>query len=310
MSGSFNTLSGATLFQSNAVTGGANDVEVNNLLVDNDVVIEGDCTVNGILTAVVDVTAAGVEGSVQIRGPTGGLFWDNQLNYNSATNTLTTENLYVPGDAQIGNNSVDTLTVLATTEFSNNVQFGNSNTDNVSYYSTSKYMYGLYKYIPSYTQTAFPASSGVGVTIDEFVLYQNYNVHLYNMKTASTTTRPSLRFFQNTNDVTQLYGACTHSNSTGVSWNNDRIYLWGDTWSSTLELSGVIRFTKMGQGSSGKGIYTISYTLANTAGTSTSTGAGQIVLQGSSQFDPLSISIVTGGGVNFTGGYYNITYGG
>lgn len=67
MSGQFNTLSGATLFQSNSITGGANDVEVNNLTVDGDITLLGNSnfslstvgsiTVNGELNVTGDVYA-------------------------------------------------------------------------------------------------------------------------------------------------------------------------------------------------------------------------------------------------------------
>lgn len=88
MSGLFNTVTGATLFEHNSVTGGANDVEVNIIKVDDYILFP--------------------DGTTQNTASTGG----------GGTN-ITCTNLTVTGNTQIGDASTDTFNVYATPNFIN-----------------------------------------------------------------------------------------------------------------------------------------------------------------------------------------------
>lgn len=322
MSGSFNTLSGATLFQGNSVTGAANDVEVDNLLVD------GDCTILGTLYANVPINAAGTTtGAVQLRSSAGTITASDNLVYNTTTNVLTTPQLFVTGNSQIGDVGADILTVNSTSQFNNdvivgssstdifnvnstatfqnNVQIGSNNTDILNINSLTNFNFGFYRMWSAQPQIII-GSTTTGVSMaNPLPFCTSIVVTIKDFKTASTTIPPHVRILSNSFDASLLYGSCSHSNGTTKLWNQDRIYLWADTWSTSITLQGFIKF-EFGGVNLGQSIWFISYNLSNSASGSVSVGAGSIILDGSL---PPTVGLNSSGGVNISNGsLYNAAF--
>lgn len=213
-------------------------------------------------------------------------------------------NLTCYGDyTQIGNNQTDTLSVVSTTEFYNDVTIGNTTADSLYVIANSTFVNGLFRNTRN-TIASAPAANTITIT-DISSSANTIIVHFYNLSTASTTARPYVQLYNTTLDNTLLFGNIVHTNGTSQTWTNSQIYLWGDTWGGANELVGNITFTKAGYGAAGKPIFTIQ-TQISIGTTTMSSGQGIITLV--TDGNDYTVRLIAGGGVNWDGGYYSVTY--
>lgn len=302
MSGLFNTVTGATLFDHNSVSGGANDVEVNNLLVD------GDCVILGTLTADIDANAAGTtEGAVQVRSSTGSFTASNNFLFNPTTNgfqlaAAVTATFY--GYCRFWGSTIDFSDQLTTT-------------DVLNIFSIPYFKNGLYRPINAQSTAFVNGSTTTGVITVPYWATE-ICIHLRNANTSTgSTTSPYFILYQSggVNDVTGLVGSCQHSNGATKVWTGINAYLWGESWSSSLAITGMV-ILKRGNilhNNSNPPIFSI---LANTSsapsGSAITTCAGSLSLNSYSTSNynaNFSLEIKTGAGSTWaTAGLYNITY--
>lgn len=226
----------------------------------------------------------------------------------NATSTFTgpstfNNNVICNGNTQLGDIHTDTLTVIATTQFYNDVTIGNTTADSLYVIANSTFVNGLFRNTKNAISSA-PAANTITVT----GISSSANtiiVHFYNLSTASTTARPYVQLYNGSLDNTLLFGNIIHTNTSSQTWTNSQIYLWGDTWGGANELVGNITFTKAGYGAAGKPIFTIQ-TQVSIGTTTMSSGQGIITLV--SDGDDYTVRLIAGGGVNWDGGYYSVTY--